>query len=283
MAEIPGYGIAVDDIERSVEFYRDGLGLSVDTDTGIGDTAILMTTRGQLIMLAGPTAPDWPELLSDQYTILRREDAIYMDDGDFDQRLARLSNGGSVSYQLIQKPWGDCSLEVTDPDGYRIAFWKLQSRSRQEILDMFDAARTGLRSAIEELSEDELAWRPGIGEWSVREVIHHVADANLTVLHVARVALADPGREYFSNPYDQNHYATELRYQERDVHLALALFEASWDFLLSMADAIPDGWERSARTARGGETSVESFLLMLATHSLEHLEQINDVRRAMGR
>jgi catechol 2,3-dioxygenase-like lactoylglutathione lyase family enzyme len=283
MNERPAFGMAVDDLRRTVEFYRDRLGLPVDTGTNVADTAVLTTTRGTRILLAGPRAPEWAEILDEQHTILRRDDPIYMVDTEFDQRRERLSKDQLVEYQLTERQWGDRLMELTDPDGYEITFMTVRERSRREILDLFESSRQQYREAVEQLTEEELNWRPEPDEWSVAEVVHHVADSNLTVLHVARVALADSGREYLSNPYDQNHYATELRYRERDARVALALFESTWDFLVSMVEAIPDGWERSSRTARGGETSVESYLLMLVTHALEHIEQVNEIRRAMGR
>lgn len=279
----PRYGIEVRDIARSIEFYRDEIGLSIAGYPGIPDAAILTTPQGERIVLAGPEAPGWPEILAEQYTVLRRGEPIFIADPAFDERLERLSQDGSIAFRLIDRPWGDRRIEVSDPDGYEISFSMIRDLSRDEILELSRMARDGFRAVIEDLSEEERTWRAAPDEWSVREIVHHVADANLTVLHLARVALAEPGRRYNSNPYDQNLYATELRYNDRDDEASLRMLEAMHDVLVSMVETVPDGWSRSVTTSSGSTTELKSLLQMQATHALEHLEQIRDVRRAMGR
>jgi catechol 2,3-dioxygenase-like lactoylglutathione lyase family enzyme len=281
MGEKPRYGIVVRNIQRSLHFYRDQLGLPVEIDTGVADTAILNTSKQPAFVLAGPEAPDWAEILDLEYTVLNQADTIFIGDPDFDQRVARLSHEGAVDYELIDRPWGDRMIVVTDPDGYRVSLWMIREQSREEIVDQYRSGRNGLRQLTKDLTDDQLNWRPHPDAWSVREVVHHLADSELTVFHVARAALAEPGTEYRSNPYHQNHYARELRYQQRDIEPSLRLFEAARDQMLEMVEVIPDSWTRTARTSGGGETSIEQYLRMLATHALEHLEQIKELRRTM--
>jgi catechol 2,3-dioxygenase-like lactoylglutathione lyase family enzyme len=276
-----GLGIEVRDLQRSVRFYGDGIGLQVDIDAGVPDIAILTTSHGQQVSLAGKAAPRWEEILAPGYTVLRPGEKIFMIDSEFEVRLARLAKR-RIEHRLIERPWGDRVIEVTCPDGYGVSILEPRQRSRTEILRMVNLARGGFRKATVELADRELFWRPGPGEWSIREIIHHVADSSLTVLHATRVAIAEPGKIYYNNPYDQRLYSSELRYQERNHEPSLHMIESVHDVLLSTVEAVPDPWNRALQTSTGRETSVETYLLMLAVHNLEHLEQINDIREQCG-
>jgi catechol 2,3-dioxygenase-like lactoylglutathione lyase family enzyme len=280
MQDAPRYGIAVSDLNRSVAFYRDQIGMTVDRNTGLPDTAVLIGPNGPKFMLAGPAAPPWDEILADQFTALQHKDTIFVSDPEFEKRLAQLREH-RVEFELIERSWGERKIEVVDPDGYRLSLWMLLERSRMEILELFRMGRDGLRAAIQGLSEEELRWRQEPDSWSVREVVHHIVDSEITVLHALRVALASPGGEYHANPYDQALFARRLHYQERDIEPALRMFEAMRDLMTGMIEVEPDAWECSVRT-RGGETTVETYMLMLATHALEHIEQIRQVREALA-
>lgn len=282
MSDKPVFGLSVADLGRSVRFYRDQIGLDVATDAVAPNTAVLTTAQQQRFLIAGPDAPGWTELLAEEHTVLRRGEKVFMGDPDFADRLERLSRNGAVAFELIERPWGDRIVEAVCPDGYGVSLWEIRERSCEEILELVQLARDGFRGIVCDLGHDDQCWRPGPDEWSGREVVHHVADTSLTVLHAARVALAEPGKTYHGNPFDQRLYAAELRYQEREIEPSLQMIESIHDTLLSLISAVPDPWERSITTPGGGKTNMVTYLLMMATHNLEHLEQINDIREQLG-
>lgn len=281
MDQKPRVGAPVADLERSIRFYRDLLGLPVEPGDAIPDTAVLTVNRHVAILFAGDGAPDWPEMLAPGHSILAPGERIFNREPAFEERLASLRQQ-NMDVDVVERPWGERMIEVPDPDGYIVRFQAVIERGEREVLELLQTARSGLRDAAVDLTEAELSWRPGPDEWSIREIIHHVTDAAVTVLPMVRAALAAPGERYHGNPYDQNQYARELRYQERDVEPALVLFQATVDAIRSMIAAIPDGWDRTVVSGSGLETTVKTQIEMLALHSLEHLVQIEDVRRALG-
>jgi catechol 2,3-dioxygenase-like lactoylglutathione lyase family enzyme len=278
----PTFGLSVNDLSRSIHFYRDLIGLDIDTETTASNTALLTTAQGQRFLLAGPDAPAWSDILADEHTVLAPGEKIFMGDPEFEERLTRLSGDRRVEFDLIERPWGDRMIEAVCPDGYGVSLWMMRERSRGEIIDLVRMGQVGFREITADMGPDDQCWRPKPGEWSAREVVHHVADTNLTVLHAVRSALANPGEVYHANPYDQRHYASELRYRDRDIEPSLQLIESTVDTLLGLIDSVPDAWVRSLVTSAGGETAVETYLLMLSTHNLEHLEQINKIRGQLG-
>ncbi len=283
MQSRPAFGLPVANLQRSIRFYRDQVGLEIDNDTTSPGTALLTTPRGNQILVAGPDAPPWDDILDDPYTVHPQNDKIFISDPEFDERLERLSGIDRSRYELIEREWGDRMLEIPDPDGYILVLSSIRERSRAEIVELLRWGQRDLRRLSEGLSDAELSLRPDDSSWSVREVIHHVADIEITVQHIVRVALANSGIEYRSNPPDLNHYARELRYQERNIETSLRQVDVIRDQLMELVELVPDAWERSIRSSTGTETTVENNLHMLATHTLEHLAQINDVRVAIGK
>jgi catechol 2,3-dioxygenase-like lactoylglutathione lyase family enzyme len=278
MTDKSALGIPVDDLETSAGFYRDVLGFPVDS-SGAPGTA-LVEVSGRRYLLASLEAGDISDHLVESAAVLRPGDVIFVGDRDLEGRRARLATQGNVDVRDLARPWGDYGFEVDDPSGYRVQFWAIIDRTPREVLALYRQGRDGLRAAIGGMDSDDLNWRRAGTGWSIREIIHHVADSEVTVLAAVRVALAEPGREYLSNPYDQDRWAKSLQYARRDVEPSLRLFEAIRDQICQLIETVPDAWSRYLVTKRGGETSVGDYVQMLAVHALEHLEQIDEIRRA---
>jgi catechol 2,3-dioxygenase-like lactoylglutathione lyase family enzyme len=110
--------------ERSVEFYRDRLGLRVTGgwDRAPGDRGVLFEAAGGIIEIledpgdpqapheAGPPRGGWI--------------AIEVDDVDsaYEQANAR---GLAVEEGLEDKPWGHRAFAVRDPDGLLVVLYKI--------------------------------------------------------------------------------------------------------------------------------------------------------------
>src|SRR6202165_646060 len=100
------------DYERSLAFYRDGIGLAVWREYGAGT-----------VFFAGPSAiePGGP----------RREDndrgtfpgAIWLQDRDIYHTQRELSERGvPIAREARQEPWGLHEMHVVDPDGVMLIF-----------------------------------------------------------------------------------------------------------------------------------------------------------------
>jgi catechol 2,3-dioxygenase-like lactoylglutathione lyase family enzyme len=281
MTDKPALGIPVDDLETSVRFYRDVLGFPVDSD-GAPGTA-LVAVAGRRYLLASREAGDISDHLTERAAVLRPGDVIFVSDRDLESRRSQLVTLGNVGVRDLARSWGDFGFEVDDPSGYRVQFWAIVERTPQQVLALYQQGREGLRAAIDGMDSNDLDLRRAGTGWSIREVIHHVADSEVTVLAAVRVALAEPGHEYLSNPYDQDRWADSLQYARRDVEPSLQLFEAIRDQICQLVETVPDAWSRSVVTKRGGGTSVGNYVLMLAVHALEHVAQIREIRAANGR
>ena len=113
-----GYAILfVSDLERSICFYRDALGLPFRfanesyAEFATEGAKFALYARSHLPELLGVRAPPgsapWPQ----------GEVAFFVDDVDAEH--ARLTEAGvAVLAPPTDRPWGERTLHVADPDGY---------------------------------------------------------------------------------------------------------------------------------------------------------------------
>lgn len=109
------YVIAVHDLERSANFYRDVLGFEI---IEIGDPGWRFFKRDRCVIMAGE-CPDAlsPEKLGDHSYY------AYMDVDDIDQlHAAVVAKGAQVTKTLHSETWGMREFGIRTVDGHRIMF-----------------------------------------------------------------------------------------------------------------------------------------------------------------
>ena len=82
-----------------------------------------------------------------------------------------------------------------------------------------------LRAAVAGLADAELDRRPSDGGWTPREVVHHVADSEMTSAIRLRRLIAED--EPLIVGYDGDEFARRLHYADRPIEPALAAVEAA--------------------------------------------------------
>ncbi|MBV7336054.1 VOC family protein [Chloroflexi bacterium TSY] len=109
------YVIAVNDLMKSAEYYRDVLGFTIQE---IGDDGWRFLVKDACTIMAGhcPDAIPPKELGDHSYFAYIDVDGI---DEYFEQVQA---NGGNVLQKLADKPWGMREFAIETIDGHRIMF-----------------------------------------------------------------------------------------------------------------------------------------------------------------
>lgn len=139
-----------------------------------------------------------------------------------------------------------------------------------------------LREAVAGLDEADLSAQPIPGEWSVREIVHHLADGEqISAVRLRRLLVEDgpllPG-------YDATDYAATMAYAERPIEPAIAAFAAaralSADLLSTLSE---EQWARRGEHAEQGAYSVEIWVERNGNHVANHCNQIAQVRQALGK
>lgn len=149
-----------------------------------------------------------------------------------------------------------------------------------EQLAAFADAPTQITAALTGLDNVQIHFSPAEGEWSINEIIVHLADAEVFYYERMRKTIAEDSPSISS--FDENAFASRLSYSTQSFGLGLALFAAlrnSSAALLAMLP--PEAWERACdHPERGVMTLYDIFTASLG-HGNAHLEQIEKLKATM--
>ena len=161
--------------------------------------------------------------------------------------------------------------------------WKGESseEQRREWIDRIEAAPVRLMAAVQGLSEEQLdtAYRPG--GWTVRQVVHHVADSHLNSYTRFRLALTEDVPAI--KGYDQERWAELADAKTAPVLVSLVLLEAlhrRWVQLLR--SMTPADFARTFVHSELGRVSLDRSLALYAWHGDHHTGHITGLRERMA-
>ena len=135
-------------------------------------------------------------------------------------------------------------------------------------------------SALNDFPAESLGARLIPGKWTAREIVHHLGDSETTsAIRIRRLLCED-------NPliqgYDQDQFATKLRYNERDRDLALEAFRYARASTVPLLEIMTEeDWQRTGTHSESGAYSTEDWLRIYAAHAHNHASQIRRLREAL--
>lgn len=148
----------------------------------------------------------------------------------------------------------------------------MDQEQRDHLIRQYKEGFSTVRDAIGGLSDAGLDRRPPDGSWTAREVVHHLADSEMTSAIRLRRLLAE--ERPLLQGYDENEFARRLRY-DRPIEASLAAFKAARDASAELLDLLAeDQWQRSGTHSESGPYSVETWLEIYAAHAHDHARQI---------
>jgi hypothetical protein len=114
------------------------------------------------------------------------------------------------------------------------------------------------------------------GGWTGRQVVHHLADSELTSALRLRRLLAEDAPVI--DGYDENAFARVLRYGDRPVDAALRAVEAARAHSAELLGLLgEDEWARRGTHTESGPYGVEDWLRTYAAHPYDHAGQLRRV------
>jgi hypothetical protein len=150
---------------------------------------------------------------------------------------------------------------------------------RKTLIAKYKAGYDEVVQSLAGIAPDERDWRPAPGEWSAREVVHHLADSEtISGVRLRRLLIEDAP---VIQGYDEADYARRFRYQERSWEPALRAFEAARSTTAQLLEAMTDAdWGRAGTHSESGPYSAEAWLHIYAEHAHIHANQIRNNRSA---
>jgi hypothetical protein len=150
-----------------------------------------------------------------------------------------------------------------------------------ELIDAYLAGAGQLRAAVKGMTREQLAARPVPGKWSTLEVVAHIADFEPVLAdRMRRVAALDKPLLLAA---DENLYAKELAYHDRDIEEELALIDATRKGMARLLRALPEAaWSKQGVHSLKGLQTLGDVLKAAANHIPHHIPFIEAKRKALG-
>jgi uncharacterized damage-inducible protein DinB len=155
----------------------------------------------------------------------------------------------------------------------------LTGAERRSAVDAIAAAPAALRAAVRGLSDAQLDTPYRDGGWTVRQLVHHVADSHMQAY--ARVRLALTEQDPTIKPYDEAAWA-RLPDSAMPVEISLVLLERLHERLIHLLRAIPEAdFQRTLRHPENGPMTIDGLLNVYSWHGRHHVAHVTALRERM--
>lgn len=156
----------------------------------------------------------------------------------------------------------------------------LSVAERREAIESLAAAPAKLRAAVAGLNDAQLdtPYRPG--GWTVRQLVHHVADSHLNAYIRFHFALTEQNPTI--TPYDEAVWAELADARTLPVAPSLQLLEGLHERLVALLRTLPaDAFARPLVHPENGPMTVDSLLNVYGWHGRHHTAHVTALRERM--
>ena len=152
---------------------------------------------------------------------------------------------------------------------------------RAAAIDNIAAVPGKLRSAVAGLTDVQLETPYREGGWTVRQVVHHVADSHMNAYIRLRLALTET--EPTIKPYEESVWAKLEDAAHAPVEISLKLLEPMHDRWVRLLKTItPEQFARPLRHPEAGLRNVDWLLFLYSWHGQHHTAHITELRKQKG-
>jgi hypothetical protein len=157
----------------------------------------------------------------------------------------------------------------------------MNPEDRQQLIAQYKAGFDEVSRNLAKFPQDLLTAHPIPGKWSAAEIVHHLADSETISGHRLRRLLVED--QPLIQGYDQDQFAAQLRYNEREIAPALEAFRAARATTAQLIDMMSEAdWHRAGTHSESGSYSAEDWLKIYAAHAHNHAAQIGRLREALA-
>ena len=154
----------------------------------------------------------------------------------------------------------------------------MDAETRKKLIEQYKEGYHVVAQALAGATDEQLDARPGPGKWTAREVVHHLADSEMTSAIRLRTLLAVDNAQIFG--YDQDEFAKRL-YYDRPIEASLEAFKGARRSSAEILDRMTDAeWAREGTHTEHGRYGVTRWLEIYAAHAHQHAVQIRVARDA---
>lgn len=166
------------------------------------------------------------------------------------------------------------------------------ARTPEEWRAQYAQGPDDLEAALAGLTEETIDIAAAAGEWTIREIVNHIAEVEVRATFWMTIAIGNSGAdmEFDWFPGTNKMWGATLRFDHRPIAPSLALIQHIRSYLVSLLDAIEDvgarhiissyshpdeGWEPRQFT-------VNEMVRGYTEHIHEHIAEIGTIRALHG-
>jgi hypothetical protein len=154
----------------------------------------------------------------------------------------------------------------------------MDHEERKKLIAQYRDGYAAVAEALLKITPQELDARPGPGRWSAREIVHHLADSEMTSAIRIRLLLVEDRPQI--KGYDQDEFARRLHY-DRPHEVSLELFKYVRLSTAELLERLTEkDWQREGTHSESGRYTAETWLRIYADHAHKHARQIRAARSA---
>jgi len=136
-----------------------------------------------------------------------------------------------------------------------------------------------LQKLMKPLSKKQMKRRPSPDQWSIAEILAHLADAEVVGSWRMRLIMGSDGTPITA--FDQDAWAKTFGYANRDPRHSLKMFRALRENNLALLESVPKKlWKNYGMHSERGKETIAQIVCMFAGHDLNHLRQVEKIAKA---
>ncbi len=157
----------------------------------------------------------------------------------------------------------------------------MTSEEKQKLIAQYKDGYNEVVAALDGFAPDALTAHPIEGKWSAAEIVHHLADSETTSGWRLRRLLVED--HPLIQGYDQDTYAANLHYDQRDIAPSLEAFRYARETTAQLFEFMTEAdWQREGTHSESGSYSTDDWLRIYAAHAHNHAAQIRRLKEALA-
>jgi hypothetical protein len=157
----------------------------------------------------------------------------------------------------------------------------MTTEERNKLIAKIAALPGEIEAAVKGLNDSQLDTPYGPGKWTLRQVVHHLADAHITAFYRCKLVLTEDHPTI--KPYNQDLWATLPDTIAAPIEPSLLIVRGVHDRWSRLLRSVPEtAWSRLGHHIVRGDVTLESLLGIYAEHGEKHVGTITSLRRTKG-
>ncbi|RPI25773.1 MAG: putative metal-dependent hydrolase [Acidobacteria bacterium] len=149
----------------------------------------------------------------------------------------------------------------------------MEHNERKECIRRIEQLPSQLEKAVANLSDQQLDMKFREGGWTVRQLVHHLADSHANAYIRLRLALTEDKPTI--RPYNQDDWSNLEDARTLPVGSSLDILRGLHHRWVALMKSMPEkAWGRRLVHPERGEMSLDDILKIYAGHGEKHLEHI---------